>query len=348
MVKEKFIKIFEQDRKLLTAKFTIFFAFLVSSVLAIYSYIDNNIANFYLDGFIFLVLLASHLLFSKKNIYLTSNMALFIMTIGVLFLIYTNKGTDGVIIWIFPLAFFYMFSLGHKLGAILSGIVFLTVFYMMYGWMGDSFTKQFYIRYVFASLTAYVFSFAYEYIISTTIEKLKISQKNLIEMTRIDSLTTLFNRRYFDEIFPKQIKIAKRNNKLLVFAMADIDNFKNYNDTYGHQAGDEVLKAVSLSFLNSIQRTDDYVFRLGGEEFGMLFFTERKEDALELAKKACLNVKDLKIAHSENSASPYVTVSIGIYVIKPRDNYDYDEIFKMADDAMYGAKQKGKNRVELL
>ena len=93
---------------------------------------------------------------------------------------------------------------------------------------------------------------------------------------------------------------------------------------------------------------DDYVFRLGGEEFGILFFSDSKENALSVVNTICSNVKDLKIAHSENSASPYVTVSMGIYVIKSTDNYDYDEIFKMADDAMYGAKQKGKNRVEEL
>lgn len=129
--------------------------------------------------------------------------------------------------------------------------------------------------------------------------------------------------------------------------MADIDGFKNYNDTYGHQAGDEVLKEVSFSFLNAIHRPNDYVFRLGGEEFGILFLADRQKDALNVVKKICAKIENLKIAHSDNIASPYVTVSIGVCIIKPIDSYDYDHIYKSTDDALYGAKQKGKNRVEL-
>ena len=161
-------------------------------------------------------------------------------------------------------------------------------------------------------------------------------------------ITTLFNRRYFDEIFPDKIKIAKRNRRFLIFAMADIDSFKNYNDTYGHQAGDEVLRAISLSFLDSMQRPDDYVFRLGGEEFGMLFQVDQQDEGLKIAEKIRKNIEELKIAHAENKDSLFVTISIGLHVIKTLDKHDYDEIYKITDDALYSAKQKGKNTVEEL
>jgi len=218
----------------------------------------------------------------------------------------------------------------------------------MFNYIGESITYQGYVRFVVASITLIIIAFTYEYSTETTLLRLENVQKDLEKMVKTDSLTKLFNRRYFDEIFPQQIKIAKRNRRLLGFAMVDIDNFKKYNDTYGHQAGDEVLREISQSFKDSMQRPDDYVFRLGGEEFGLLFQIDNRNDSLKLVKDICESVELLKIGHSENSISPYVKVSVGLYVVKNSDNYDYDDIFKKADDALYSAKLKGKNRVEEL
>ena len=135
--------------------------------------------------------------------------------------------------------------------------------------------------------------------------------------------------------------------KLLVFVLVDIDNFKIYNDTYGHQDGDTALQSVAKSLKNTLHRSYDYVFRLGGEEFGLLYFAESEEDALKIATDAKENVEKLKIKHSGNTASKYITISSGLYLIKENDINSSDEIYKKADEALYIAKESGRNKVSI-
>ncbi len=315
--------------------------------MTITTYLKNDETVFHYDFIILVILTIFYLLYHKKDIFLTAHLSLHVMTIGSLGLIYMNKGLNGTLLWIHFAIAFYMFLFGYKKGFILSIALICITVTMLYGWIGESFSMEFYIRYAVSVLGVLLILFTYEYMISKTIDELRKTQESLKDMTIKDGLTTLFNRRYFDEIFPKQIKISKRNNRLLIFAMLDIDNFKNYNDTYGHQAGDDALKAVSNSFLGSMNRPDDYVFRLGGEEFGVLFQADNKKESLKVVERICKNVEKMKIAHSKNSASPFITVSIGMYIIKPTDKHDYDHIYKLTDTALYDAKQKGKNTVEL-
>jgi len=270
------------------------------------------------------------------------------MIVGLILIVYYDQGRNSTYLWTFPGMFYLMFMFGHKKGLIYTILLFMIIFPLMYTFIGESIAVQGYIRFMVISIALMTIAVAYEYSIKVTVAKLEKVQKKLENMARVDSLTTLFNRRYFDEIFKEQIKIVKRNDRLLVFAMADIDSFKKYNDTYGHQAGDKVLKDVSFSFLDAMRRPDDYVFRLGGEEFGFLFQVDNKKEATKVVEKICKNIEKLKIVHSENSASLYVTISMGLHVINPSDKTDVDEIYKITDDALYGAKQKGKNRVEEL
>jgi len=173
-----------------------------------------------------------------------------------------------------------------------------------------------------------------------------ITDKKTIEHIAItDGLTSLYNRRHFDDIFPQQIKISKREKKTLVFVLIDIDHFKQYNDTYGHQDGDTTLKLVASALKDTLRRPNDYVFRLGGEEFGLVYFIKNEEDGLDIAQKAKTNVENLKILHSGNSASQYVTISSGLYSIKLDDHSSVEEIYKKADEALYTAKQSGRNQI---
>ena len=173
------------------------------------------------------------------------------------------------------------------------------------------------------------------------------SKKEIEEISKIDGLTSLYNRRHFDDLFPNEMKIAKRNSNLLAFLMIDIDHFKQYNDTYGHQAGDTTLKKVALALKKSLHRPDDFTFRLGGEEFGLLYHTTSEEDAVLIAKTVKENVENLKIDHSGNSASPYVTISSGLYIIEPNDVNTTDEIYNKTDEALYVAKSSGRNQVSI-
>lgn len=174
-----------------------------------------------------------------------------------------------------------------------------------------------------------------------------ISNKKLIEEISItDGLTSIFNRRHFNDLFPKYINSAKRQDELLCFLIMDVDHFKQYNDTYGHQMGDEVLKSISSVLKTALKRADDYCFRLGGEEFGVLFKAENKENALLYANEIRELIEAEHIEHTGNSASKYVTASMGLFCNRVQDVEDEDEIFKLTDDLLYKAKESGRNRVE--
>lgn len=177
------------------------------------------------------------------------------------------------------------------------------------------------------------------------IKSRKETERKLQELSITDELTTLYNRRYFNIIFKKVINSAKRDNHNVCFALMDIDFFKSYNDTYGHINGDKVLQMVSKSILDSLSRADDYSFRLGGEEFGILFKGVSKEQALKLIEKIKQSIEDLKIEHKKNSASRYLTASFGLVVKDAKDVKNEDELYKKADELLYQAKESGRNKV---
>jgi len=173
-----------------------------------------------------------------------------------------------------------------------------------------------------------------------------ITDKKKVENLAItDGLTTLYNRRYFDNIFPQQIALCKRKKELLAFVIMDIDHFKLYNDTYGHLSGDIALKLVSKSMNNTMKRPNDYVFRLGGEEFGLIYTIKDIDEALLIANKVRKNIENLKIDHINNSTSKFLTISSGLYIIKENDKSLIDEIYKKADEALYVSKENGRNQV---
>ena len=149
----------------------------------------------------------------------------------------------------------------------------------------------------------------------------------------------------FNEYFPRVINSAKRNNELVSFLIIDIDYFKQYNDTYGHQEGDKVLIKVTNAIKNSIQRADDYCFRLGGEEFGIVFKSDNREKAEQFANTIKKNIEALRIEHSASSIGKYITVSIGFICKNANTIKNKDEIYKEADDLLYKAKNNGRNIV---
>lgn len=173
-------------------------------------------------------------------------------------------------------------------------------------------------------------------------------RKKVEEIAITDGLTSLYNRRYFDNIFPQQILISKREKYLLAFVLIDIDHFKQYNDTYGHQEGDTTLKLVSKALKATLKRPNDYTFRLGGEEFGLVYHIDNIQDAILIANQAKENIENLKIEHSGNSASKFVTISSGIYILNNNDNSTVDEIYKKSDEALYKSKNSGRNRVSVV
>jgi diguanylate cyclase (GGDEF)-like protein/PAS domain S-box-containing protein len=174
-----------------------------------------------------------------------------------------------------------------------------------------------------------------------------ITDKKLIEEISItDGLTNIYNRRHFNDTFPKIIQSSKRSNELVCFLLMDIDHFKQYNDNYGHQAGDDVLIKFAQCLKETLHRADDLAFRLGGEEFGAVFKAQSKEKAYEFANLIRENIENLKLKHDFNSASKYITASMGLICTNANDINNMDEVYKQADDLLYMAKENGRNQVK--
>jgi len=176
------------------------------------------------------------------------------------------------------------------------------------------------------------------------------SHKKRMELMSItDTLTQLYNRRHFQSTFESELNRAKRDKKFFVFLMLDIDFFKKYNDSYGHLAGDDVLRKIAQSMRDTFQRAGDFSFRLGGEEFGIIYSATEDKYALEMANKLRTNIQELKIPHKGNKASKFISASIGIIVLPfdNKNNFEMDSLIEKADDALYNAKGNGRNRVEI-
>ena len=175
-----------------------------------------------------------------------------------------------------------------------------------------------------------------------------ITDKKMIEKLSItDELTTLYNRRYFNNIITQELYRLRRDQKTISLAIIDIDYFKKYNDCYGHQKGDETLKRVAKILKESFKRHGDYVFRVGGEEFAIIFSTTSPNDVLSISQELVQNVRTLNINHTESEVSDIVTISAGVVCIDLSLNNDITEnqIYKMADEELYSAKKDGRNRL---
>lgn len=176
-------------------------------------------------------------------------------------------------------------------------------------------------------------------------ETLKHLNLKLEQASYTDSLTTLYNRRYFNLLYEREYKRAMRNEKYFVFMMLDIDFFKQYNDTYGHIQGDRTLQAVAKVLKTTLQRPGDYPFRLGGEEFGIIITDTDCKSARDMGERIRANVEALKIEHKGSKISQTLSVSIGGICILPTVHMNNEDLIHAADTNLYAAKERGRNQV---
>jgi len=175
--------------------------------------------------------------------------------------------------------------------------------------------------------------------------ELKKQRDYLQNLTMIDGLTGIANKKRLNEYIDKWYRISFRKKTYLSIFMIDIDHFKLFNDTYGHIAGDDCLKKIASEIKNSLKRPYDLAARFGGEEFTCVIPEANYQDAIQIAKRIKKNIDLLKIEHKSSPVLPYVTVSIGGITTVPKDTDGYSKILEKADEALYEAKKNGRNQI---
>lgn len=314
-----------------------FFVVMFLLLLFIYSFNENYIKNMQTTAFMQIFVVGGGLL--SLFLFPTENSFKYVFT------------ANYVLI---PVGMFVMTGLRFKNVLLTSAILTITIYIIIF--------TQFNIL----SMTYYIFLFTSVTVISIVgayftelyrrklflknrytdriLGELSLANKKLENLSITDELTKVRNRRSFNETIKREINRARRDEKQIAFMMIDIDFFKLYNDTYGHLEGDKALKKVAKALEDTFQRSSDFVFRLGGEEFGVLLCDTKKDDAQTLACRVCTTVEELKIEHKASIVNESVTISVGMSYRKVENEIDENFFMKSADDALYEAKETGKNR----
>lgn len=178
--------------------------------------------------------------------------------------------------------------------------------------------------------------------VKTQIELARKSEM-LLDLTRRDPLTGIFNRRYFEQRLGEEWARHRRANEPLALAMVDLDNFKGYNDFYGHVKGDECLMTVADCLRESARRPGELAARYGGEEFVLLLPSMTENEVDKFGAWLCRNVRDLEYPHALNE-SGCVSISVGMAVVVPGEAMRPLDLVKSADKALYVAKTEGRDR----
>ncbi|MBD2086872.1 PleD family two-component system response regulator [Trichocoleus sp. ST-U3] len=176
-------------------------------------------------------------------------------------------------------------------------------------------------------------------------QQLEVANRDLQRLATFDSLTGLANRRRFDEYLGQEWRRMLREQLPLSLIFCDIDFFKTYNDTYGHQAGDICLQTVAGALFRVVKRSTDLVARYGGEEFAVILPNTSAAGGLQVATEIRQAVKSLEIVHTKSAVSQYVTLSLGVAGAIPLHDASPEALLKEADEALYRAKAGGRDRV---
>lgn len=176
-------------------------------------------------------------------------------------------------------------------------------------------------------------------------KQLESSNTELQRLSSMDGLTELANRRSFDEKLSEEIKRGAREKTELSLIMIDIDFFKPFNDSYGHQGGDDCLKKVAHSLGEMACRPADMAARYGGEEFAVILPLTNASGALTIGEKLRAGVEALQIPHEGSKVKATVTISLGCATIIPDKNATPETLIEMADKALYSAKENGRNKL---
>ncbi|MCJ7765372.1 MAG: GGDEF domain-containing protein, partial [Thiovulaceae bacterium] len=218
-------------------------------------------------------------------------------------------------------------------------------------WQDGAWTLQAFLDFTLASTAAVLLLSLGEYNRERTANALALlhaqerhNARKLRELSNRDHLTDLYNRRKLQEVFPQKMENASKKESYFCFFLLDIDYFKQYNDEYGHQKGDEALRNIADILKTTLRRNNDIVFRVGGEEFGGIILGRSKEAIKERLDTVQRDIRGANIEHKTSKAASYLSVSLGAVISHPFEVcHCFDEQFSTADNALYTCKESGRN-----
>jgi diguanylate cyclase (GGDEF)-like protein len=289
-----------------------------------------------LDLALFIIFFLLYIDLNKnKNLLRSSVIGTCMIALFMFFFAYLNHNTGFGLIWTIFVPIFGVALFGSKQGIIISFIYYLLLFsllfYGLHYWEDSSWNLLSFLRLVFASLVLLWVL----YVTENSFEKVSLV---LEKMTYTDTLTKLYNRRKIDEIMAEKCYDYERYGTSLSIAILDIDDFKEINDTYGHDVGDKVLSELS-QILKENSRKSDIIARWGGEEFMFIMQNTEKNDALKTMEK----LREVIAKHTFTIVG-HITCSIGVCEIN-KDISNANKLFSCADKALYKSKHNGKNSV---
>ncbi len=267
-----------------------------------------------------------------------------------------NENNHYGLIWttFFPIV--SILIMNRKKGIIVVSIFYLILFVSAFNgigvWQNGEWDLTSFLRFFAASITLTYIVYFMEYShelselqLQITRKKEAESMKALHEVSIKDALTQLYNRRYLHQVFDKEFQTAKRHQYYFCFFILDLDFFKQYNDTYGHQKGDDVLCALADALRLYMRRSEDLIFRMGGEEFCGISVSDDKSKIQAQLKVLVHAIESLQIEHNSSEVSRVITVSLGAKIINNYDEYNFEKLYKEADEALYQAKHNGRNQI---
>ena len=326
-----------------------FGAFSVINVFVIY---QPLIASFDFLSFL-LSIYAIYSIRKRKSIDVAALIATFNLFVFLLILIYIRQGESFTFIWTIFLPLTVILVNGSKKGLIISVIFYIITFTYTYTgidiWQNGSWTKDSYARFVGASFILVYIIYLFEQSAEkafTVLDKIRKKEKEYVNQLQTcsitDPLTELFNRRQLEYSFDADFDKAEFYKNNFAFFILDVDDFKLYNDNYGHIKGDEVLQTIANTLKANTKRDTDNVFRLGGEEFCGLIMADNEQKIFKSIEKIRSDIESLNIKH-EKSSHKVITASFGVCIIDKYKVKSFDAMYKKADTYLYEAKRSQKN-----
>ena len=339
----------EHDRKSLSL--ITFVTAIVTAIMSYMNYVQKQEAMMIATLVLTAVLLIICIISLIFKVWSFVEIALCVIVTLIFFYFTISGGNEGfAILWTLLLPSMSMLILGFGYGITTGG--FFEVFFILLFWtplrhfVSDYYSQTFMLRYPMLYTSFFVLSFIAKYLLSKQ-EVIEYNNMKIIEeLSMIDQLTKIPNRRNFEDRLHVEWNRAIRNKETLCIMILDVDNFKRYNDTYGHLQGYEALKAISAVFKDVLKRSTDFYARWGGEEFIILLPETLMENAYILADKIREQVEKAIIL-LDNGETSRITVSIGMNSLVPTSSSSVEDFIRQADNALYTAKSEGRNRIKI-